>query len=158
MVRKKYQRRRTNHTWDELISCIVTGSPLFYQTHFTTIMLKLDHEQNGQIVMNAMKQLGNELYTASHLGRTNVESAHETSLVQFKKKQQDQWTQGMQCYWCWKLGHKSSDCSRRQAGQPKLPKPGSTKKIIMMVAERCKQVDVPDVRNITIQRTAIMTL
>jgi hypothetical protein len=47
-------------------------------------------------------------------------------LVQFKKKQQDQWTQGMQCYWCWKLGHNSSDCSRRQAGQPKLPKPGST--------------------------------
>jgi hypothetical protein len=32
----------------------------------------------------------------------------------------------MQCYWCWKLGHKSSDCSRRQAGQPKLPKLGST--------------------------------
>jgi hypothetical protein len=77
-------------------------------------------------VMNAMKQLGNELYTASHLSRTNVESAHETCLVQFKKKQQDQWTQGMQCYWCWKLGHKSADCSRRQAGQPKLPRPGST--------------------------------
>jgi hypothetical protein len=77
-------------------------------------------------VMNAMKQLGNELYTASHLSRMNVESAHGTSLVQFKKKQQDQWTQGMQCYWCWKLGHKSSDCSRRQAGQPKLLKPGST--------------------------------
>jgi hypothetical protein len=126
MVRKKYQRRRTKPTWDELISCIVTGSSLFYQTHFTTIMLKLDHEEDGQIVMNAMKQLGNELYTASHLSRTNVESAHETSLVQFKKKQQDQWTQGMQCYWCWKLGHKSSDCNRRQAGQPKLPKPGST--------------------------------
>jgi hypothetical protein len=32
----------------------------------------------------------------------------------------------MQCYWCWKLGHKSSDCSRQQAGQPKLPKPGSS--------------------------------
>jgi hypothetical protein len=32
----------------------------------------------------------------------------------------------MQCYWCWKLGHKSADCSRRQAGQPKLPRPGST--------------------------------
>jgi hypothetical protein len=46
--------------------------------------------------------------------------------VQFKKKQQDQWTQGMQCYWCWKLGYKSADCSRRQAGQPKLPRPGST--------------------------------
>jgi phosphoribosyl-AMP cyclohydrolase len=126
MVRKKYWRRRTKPTWDELISCIVTSSSLFYQTHFTTIMLKLDHEQDGQIVMNAMKQLGNELYTASHLSRTNVESAHETSLVQFKRKQQDQWTKGMQCYWCWKLGHKSSDCSRRQAGQPKLPKPGST--------------------------------
>jgi hypothetical protein len=96
MVRKKYRRRRTKPTWDELISCIVTGSSLFYQTHFTTIMLKLDHEQDGQIVMNAMKQLGNELYTASHLSRTNVESAHETSLVQFNKnKQQDPWTQGM---------------------------------------------------------------
>jgi hypothetical protein len=46
--------------------------------------------------------------------------------VQFKKKQQDQWTQGMQCYWCWKLGHKSSYCSRIQAGQPKLLKPRST--------------------------------
>jgi hypothetical protein len=32
----------------------------------------------------------------------------------------------MQCYWCWKLGHKSADCSRRQAGLPKLPRPGST--------------------------------
>jgi hypothetical protein len=126
MVRNKYRRRRTTPTWDELISCIVTGSSLFYQTHFTTIMLKLDHEQDGQVVMNAMKQLVHELYTASHLSRTNVESAHETSLVQFKKKQQDQWTQGMQCYWCWKLGPKSTDCSRRQAGQPKLPKPGST--------------------------------
>jgi hypothetical protein len=31
----------------------------------------------------------------------------------------------MQCYWCWKLGHKSSDCKRRAAGEPKLPKPGS---------------------------------
>jgi hypothetical protein len=71
MVSKKYRRRRTKPTWDELISCIVTGSSLFYQTHFTTKMLKLDHEQDGQIVMNAMKQLGNELYTASHLGRTN---------------------------------------------------------------------------------------
>jgi hypothetical protein len=79
MVRKKYRRRRTNPTWDELISCIVTGSSLFYQTHSTTIMLKLDYEQDGQIVMNAMKQLGNELYTASHLSRTNVESAHETT-------------------------------------------------------------------------------
>jgi hypothetical protein len=126
MVRKKYRRRRTKPTWDELISCIVTGSSLFYQTHFTTMMLRMDHEEDGQIVMNAMKQLGNELYTASHLSQTNVESAHETSLMQFKKKQQDQWTQGMQCYWCWKLGHKSADCSRRQAGQPKLPRPGST--------------------------------
>jgi hypothetical protein len=35
MVRKKYQRRRTKPTWDELISCIVTGSSLFYQTRFT---------------------------------------------------------------------------------------------------------------------------
>jgi hypothetical protein len=112
MVRKKYRRRRTKPTWDKLISCIVTGL-----SHFTTIMLKLDHEQDGQIVKNAMKQLGNELYTASHLSRTNVESAQETSLVQFNKnKQQYQWTQGMQCYWCWKLGHKSSDCSCRQAG------------------------------------------
>jgi hypothetical protein len=90
MVRKKYPRRRTKPTWDELISCIVAGSSLFYQTHFTTIMLKLDHDEDGQIVMNAMKQLGNELYTASHLSQTNVESSHETSLVQFKKKQQDQ--------------------------------------------------------------------
>jgi hypothetical protein len=48
-------------------------------------MLKLDGEEDGQVVMNAMKQLGNDLYTASHLSRTNVESAHETSLVQFKK-------------------------------------------------------------------------
>jgi hypothetical protein len=64
MVRKKYQRRRTKPTWDELISCIVIGSSLFYQTHFTTIMLKLDGEEDGQVVMTAMKQLGNELYTA----------------------------------------------------------------------------------------------
>jgi hypothetical protein len=126
MVRKEYRRRRTKPSWDELISCIVTGSSLFYQTHFTTIMLKLDGEEDNQVMMNAMKQLGNELYTASHLSRTNVEFAHETSLVQFKKKQQDQWTQGMHCYWCWKLGHKSADCSRRQTGQPKLPRPGIT--------------------------------
>jgi hypothetical protein len=99
MVRKKYRRRRTKTTWDELISCIVSGSSLFYQNHFTTIILKLDHEEDGQIVMS-------ELYTASHLSRINVESAHETSLVQFKKKQQDQWTQDMQCYWYWKLGLK----------------------------------------------------
>jgi hypothetical protein len=66
MVRKKYQIRRTKSTWDELISCIVTGSSLFYQTRFTTTMLKLDHEQDGQMVMNAMKQLRNKLYTASH--------------------------------------------------------------------------------------------
>jgi hypothetical protein len=74
--------------------------------------------------MNAMKQLGNEFYTASHLSRTNVESAHETSLVQFKK-QQDQWTQGMQCFWCWNLDHKAPDCPRRAAGDSRLPNPGS---------------------------------
>jgi hypothetical protein len=124
MVRKKYRRRRTKTTWDELISCIVTGSSLFYQTHFTTIMLKLDHEEDGRVVMNAMKQLGNELYTASHLSRTIVESAHETSLVQFKK-QQDQWTQGIQCFWCWNLGHKAPDCPQRATGDSRLPNPGS---------------------------------
>jgi hypothetical protein len=57
MVRKKYRGRRTKPTWDELISFLVTGSSLFYQTHFTTIMLKLDHEQDGQIVMNAMNAM-----------------------------------------------------------------------------------------------------
>jgi hypothetical protein len=82
----------------------------------------------GQVVLTALKKLGNELYLAGSLSQTNVESAHETSLIQFNKKKTttDQWTSGMQCYWCWKLGHKSSDCKRRAAGEPKFPKPGST--------------------------------
>jgi hypothetical protein len=32
MVRKKYQRRWTKPTWDELISCVVTGASSAYQT------------------------------------------------------------------------------------------------------------------------------
>jgi hypothetical protein len=74
-----------------------------------------------------LKKLGNELYLAGSLSGTNVESSHETSLIQFNKKKRttDQWTSSMECYWCWKLGHKSSDCKRRAAGEPKLPKPGS---------------------------------
>jgi hypothetical protein len=86
----------------------------------------MDQEPEGQVVLTALKKLGNELYLAGSLSRTNVESAHETSLIQFnKKKSTDQWTSAMQCYWCWKLGYKLSDCKRRAAGKPKLPKPGS---------------------------------
>jgi hypothetical protein len=127
MVRKKYRRRRTKPTWDELISCVVTGASSAYQTPFTTKMLEMDQEPERQVVLTALKKLGNELYLAGSLSRTNVESAHETSLIQFNKKKAttDQWTSGMQCYWCWKLGHKSSGCKRRAAGKPKLPKPGS---------------------------------
>jgi hypothetical protein len=126
MVRKKYWRRRTKLTWDELISCVVTGASSAYQTAFTTKMLEMDQEPNGQVVLTALKKLDNELYLVGSISRTNVESAHETSLIQFnKKKTTDQWTSGMQCYWCWKLGHKSSDCKRKAAGEPKLPKPGS---------------------------------
>jgi hypothetical protein len=127
MVRKKYQRRRTKPTWDELISCVVTGASSAYQTAFTTKMLEMDQEPDGQVVLAALKKLGNELYLAGSLSRTNVESSHETSLIQFNKKKTttDQWTSGMQCYWCWKLGHKLSDCKRRAAGKPKLLKPGS---------------------------------
>jgi hypothetical protein len=127
MVQKKYRKRRTKPEWDELISCVVTGTSNAYQTAFTTKMLEMDQEPDGQIVLSAMKKLGNELYLAGSLSRTNVESAHETSLIQFNRKKTttDQWTSGMQCYWCWKLGHKSSDCKRRAAGEPKLPKPGS---------------------------------
>jgi hypothetical protein len=90
-------------------------------------MLEMDQEPDGQVVLTSLKKLGNELYLAGSLSRTNVESSHETSLIQFNKKKTttDQWTSGMQCYWCWKLGHKSSDCKRRPAGEPKLPKPGS---------------------------------
>jgi hypothetical protein len=32
----------------------------------------------------------------------------------------------MMCYWCWKKGHKASDCGRRKAGHSKSPKPGSS--------------------------------
>jgi hypothetical protein len=41
MVRKQY-RRRTKPTWDELISCVVTGASSAYQTAFTTKMLEMD--------------------------------------------------------------------------------------------------------------------
>jgi hypothetical protein len=127
MVRKKYWRRRTKPTWDELISCVVTGASSAYQTPFTTKMLEMDQEPEGQVVLTALKKLGNELYLAGSLSRTNVESAHETSLIQLNKKKTttDQWTSDIQCYWCWKLGHKLSDCMRRAAGEPKLQKPGS---------------------------------
>jgi hypothetical protein len=125
MVQKKYRKRRTKPEWDELISSVVTGASNAYQTAFTTKMLEMDQNPDGQIVLSAMKKLGNELYLAGTLSRTNVESAHETSLIQFNKKKTDQWTSGMQCYWCWKLGHKPSDCKRRAAGEPKHPKPGS---------------------------------
>jgi hypothetical protein len=62
-------------------------------------MLEMDQNPDGQVVLSAMKKLGNELYLAGSLSRTNVESAHETSLVQFNKKKTttDQWTSGMQC-------------------------------------------------------------
>ena len=126
MVRKKYRRRRTKPTWDELISSVVTGAAATYQNSFITKMLEMDGESNGQVVLTALKQLGNELYTGSALSRTGIESAHETSLVQFKRNNQtDQWTQGQQCYWCWQLGHKMTDCPRRAAGDAKLAKPGS---------------------------------
>jgi hypothetical protein len=49
MVRKKYRRRRTKPTWDELISCIVTGTSSAYQTPFTTKMLEMDQEPEGQV-------------------------------------------------------------------------------------------------------------
>ena len=77
MVRKKYRRRRTKPTLDELISCVVTGATPTYQSAFTIKMLEMDGEPNGQIVLSDFKILGNELYTASSLSRTNVESEHE---------------------------------------------------------------------------------
>jgi hypothetical protein len=86
MVRKKYRRRRTKPTWDELISCVVTGAASAYQSAFTTKMLEMDQEPDGQVVLTTLKKLGNELYLAGSLSRTNVESAHETSLIQFNKK------------------------------------------------------------------------
>jgi hypothetical protein len=102
MVRKKYRRRKTKPTWDELISCVVTGASSANQTAFTTKMLEMDQEPDGQVVLTALKKLDNELYLAGSLSRTNVESPHETSLIQFNKKKTttDQWTSGMQCYWC----------------------------------------------------------
>jgi hypothetical protein len=97
MVQKKYRRRRTKPTWDKLIPCVVTGASSAYQTAFTTKMLEMDQEPDGQVVLTALKKLGNELYLAGSLSRTNVESAHETSLIQFNKKKTttDQWTSGM---------------------------------------------------------------
>jgi hypothetical protein len=67
MVRKKYQRRRTKPTWDELISCVVTGASSAYQTAFTTKMLEMDQEPDGQVVLTSLKKLGNELYLAGSL-------------------------------------------------------------------------------------------
>jgi hypothetical protein len=96
MVQKKYRKRRTKPEWDELISSVVTGASNAYQTAFTTKMLEMDQNPDGQLVLSAMKKLGNELYLAGSLSRTNVESIHETSLVQFNKKKTttDQWTSG----------------------------------------------------------------
>ena len=45
----------------------------------------MDKEIDGQVVLRALKKLGNELHTAGSPNRTNNESAHETSLVQFLK-------------------------------------------------------------------------
>ena len=131
MVRKKYRRRRTKPDWDELISSVVTGATLKYQDPFTTKMLEMELEEDGQLVLTALQRLGNELYTASSLNRTGTESNHETSLTAFNrtgggKGQEDDWSQNMQCYWCWKKGHKASDCGRRKAGHPKSAKPGSS--------------------------------
>jgi hypothetical protein len=97
MVQKKYQRRRTKPTWDELISCVVMDASSAYQTVFTTNMLEMDQELDGQVVLTALKKLGNELYLAGSLGQTNVELVHETSLIQFNRKKTttDQWTSGM---------------------------------------------------------------
>ena len=134
MVRKKYRSRRTKPTWDELISCVVTGATSTYQSAFTVKMLDIDNEPNGQIVLTALKHLGSELYTGISLSRIR-ESDHETSLIQFNNNKnnsgnenennsQVQWQQGMQCYWCWKLGHKVTNCPRKAAGDSKLPNPG----------------------------------
>jgi hypothetical protein len=62
---------------------VVTGSSITYQTPFTTKMLEMDSEPDGQKVLNALKRLGNELHTAGSLNRTNHESSHNTSLAQF---------------------------------------------------------------------------
>jgi len=99
IVRKKYRRRRTKPTWDELISCVVTGATPTYQALFTAKMLEMDGEPNGQIVLSDIKTLGNELYMANSLSTTKVKSEHETSLCQFNKRS-DHLTQeeGIQCF------------------------------------------------------------
>merc|ERR1740130_2673837 len=134
MVRKKYRSRRPKPTWDELISCVVTGATSTYQSALTVKMLDIDNEPNGQIALTALKHLGSELYTGISLSRIR-ESDHETSFIQFNNNKnnnengnennsQVQWQQGMQCYWCWKLGHKVTNCPRKAAGDSKLPNPG----------------------------------
>jgi hypothetical protein len=81
MVGKKSWRRRTAPEWDELISSVVTGASNAYQTAFTTNMLEMDQNPDGQLVLSAMKKLGNELYLAGSLSRTNVlRHLHSTTM------------------------------------------------------------------------------
>ena len=47
-----------------MISSVVTSSSNTYQTPFTTKMLDLDREIDGQVVLRALKKLGNVLHTA----------------------------------------------------------------------------------------------
>ena len=77
--------KKNQPNWDELISSVVTSSSNTYQTPFTTKMLDLDREIDGQVVLRALEKLGNELHTAGSPNRANNESAHETSLIQFIK-------------------------------------------------------------------------
>ena len=51
-------------------------------------MLEMDGESNGQVVLTALKQLGNELYTGSALSRTGIESPFLTLRV-LKNKDND---------------------------------------------------------------------
>jgi hypothetical protein len=174
MVRKKYRRRRAKPTWDELISCIVTGSSLFYQTHFITIMLKLDHEQDGQIVMNAMKQLGNEQYTASHLSRTPMLNPHMKKVWCSSIRISNKISGRKECSAIgvgnWDTNHlivsagRLDSLSFRNPGVILWVPPVVVATItiviiiiiiIMVVVERRKLVDAPDVRDIIIRRTAI---
>ena len=89
MLSKEVSTKKNQPNWDELISSVVTSSSSTYQTPFKTKMLEMDKEIDGQVVFRALKEFGNELHTAGSPNRTNNESAHEISLIQFLKGDND---------------------------------------------------------------------
>ena len=65
MLSKEVSTKKDQPNWDELISSVVTSSSSTYQTPFKTKMLEMDKEIDGQVVLRALKKLGNELHSTA---------------------------------------------------------------------------------------------